>query len=31
MNPDEEKRSARAHKHKMGHVDPSGNKQGSKS
>jgi hypothetical protein len=31
MNPDEEKRSARAHKHKMGHVDPSGSKQGSKS
>jgi hypothetical protein len=26
MNPDEEKRSARAHKHKAGKVDPTGNK-----
>lgn len=31
MNPDEEKRSARAHKHHGDKVDPIGDKQGSKS
>ena len=31
MNPDEEKRSARAHKHHGDKVDPTGDKQGTKS
>ncbi|GAC1601250.1 MAG: hypothetical protein NVS3B2_04030 [Ramlibacter sp.] len=31
QNPEEEQRGERAHKHKVGKVDPNGEKQGSKS
>ena len=31
QNPEEEQRAARAHKHKAGKVDPTGDKHGSKS